>query len=120
MDICSERCSSGHPGKLKMTIMSARLAQVSLKRILDAAPWSKTCCSTKVPVASSRHQCCPSGRSAQEGRGPMLRHFNRSVAAALLDLTYTKMKKELLEAMAEAAGIEEREKTLADAAIWSK
>ena len=29
----------GHPGKLKMTIMSARLAQVSLKRIIDAAAW---------------------------------------------------------------------------------
>ena len=28
----------GHPGKLKITIMSARLAQVSLKRIIDAAP----------------------------------------------------------------------------------
>ncbi|CAE7217835.1 DRC9 [Symbiodinium necroappetens] len=51
-----------HPVKLKMTIMSARLAQVSLKRILDA---------------------------------------------------------ELLEAMADAAGIEEREKTLADAVAYS-
>ena len=30
-----------HPGKLKMTIMSARLAQVSLKRILDAVAWPK-------------------------------------------------------------------------------
>ncbi|CAE7664158.1 DRC9, partial [Symbiodinium pilosum] len=59
-----------HPGKLKMTIMSARLAQVSLKRILDA----------------------------EEVR---------------------KRVEELLEAMAEAAGIEEREKTLADAVAYS-
>eukprot|EP00439_Symbiodinium_sp_Y106_P055535 s3836_g7.t1 len=59
-----------HPVKLKMTIMSARLAQVSLKRILDA----------------------------EEVR---------------------KRVEELLEAMADAAGIEEREKTLADAVAYS-
>ena len=52
-----------HPGKLKMTIMSARMAQVSLKRIIDAE-------------------------------------------------NVRKYVEELLEAMAAAAGVEERERTL--------
>ncbi|CAJ1395151.1 unnamed protein product [Effrenium voratum] len=59
-----------HPGKLKMTIMSARLAQVSLKRIVDAE-------------------------------------------------NVRKKVEELLEAMTDAAGIEQREETLKAAVEYS-